>query len=151
MNEALGHVVVKVPDDIFIGGETALKKSLVTELSTAYELGTITNLPGSFLFYGLQVSQYLDYTIEFHADQKLDSLTPQCLSRFRRKIPDDSLNAVEQFQYNSIDGSSGFIGENAFPIVCFVSNYVQQRRNVALVSDISIQASPVRRLRALIS
>ena len=73
-NGELVLIVVKVTDDIFIAGSDGYKRNFIHKLKHTYELGTITHLPGSCLFFGLQVSQDPDYFIRVHADQKLSGI-----------------------------------------------------------------------------
>lgn len=95
---------MKIVDDFFIGGKYEVKRQFVDRLGKIYKLGTITHLPGNCLFFGLHVIQNPAFTIEVHANQKLNGTT-HVLSRARRKDTDDALNALELFHFNSINGS----------------------------------------------
>ena len=139
-------LVVKVTDDIFVGGPEQVKRSFIDRLGQKYELGTITHLPGTCFFYGLEVCQDGNCVIQVNADGKLNKIVPHVLSRQRRKQSCDLLNRLEQFHFNSVNGSIGFIGVHAFPLAAFVSSYLQQRRNSASVKDIALQSSMLKKL-----
>lgn len=124
LNDVLVLVVVKTVDDVFIGGQESVKRKFIKDLSHVYELGTITHLPGSCLFYGLYVTQMPDFNIQMHADEKLNGITPHLLSRSRRKESDSALNALELFHYKSVNGSIGFVGVHASPLAAFTSSYL---------------------------
>lgn len=146
VNQHIVLVVIKIVHDILTGGREPFKSQFIAKLSGVYKLGTITHLPGSCLFYGLQLIQDEKFFVTIHADQKLDGITPHHTSHFRRKQAEDDLNAMEQFHYNSVNGSIGFIGVHASPIAAFVFSYLQQKRNSAKVCDIAIQRSMLKKL-----
>ena len=134
-------LAVKITNDIFIAGNDPTKRNFIERLSEIYELSTITHLPGTCLLFGLHVSQSEDCSICVHADSKPAGISPYQVSRARRKQASDSLNTFEQFHFNTINGSIGFIGVHADPIAAFVSSHLQQRLNDATVHDIVIQSS----------
>ena len=145
-NGKLQMLVVKVTDDIFVGGAEEVKRLFIDRLGQKYELGTITHLPGNCFFYGLEVCQDENYVIQVNSDGKLNKIVPHALSRQRRKQSSDLLNRLEQFHFNYVNGSIGFIGVHAFPLAAFVSSYLQQRRNSASVKDIALQSSMLKKL-----
>ena len=76
--------VVKVSDDILVAGNDEVKRMFIDKRAKKYELGTITHLPGTCLFFGLQLLQEINYTIRINADHKLRKIEPYPLSRQRR-------------------------------------------------------------------
>ena len=146
-NDALRLVLVKVTDDIFIAGEEDLKRRFIERLSSVYELGTLTHLPGVCWFYDLLVCQDEEYKIQVHADAKRSELTPYQVSRIRRKDSKSALNPIERFHYNSLNGSIGFIGVYALPIAAFISSYWQQKRNSVTVQDPALQSTMITTLQ----
>ena len=148
-NGELVLMVVKVTDDIFIAGSEVHKRKFIHKLKQTYELGTITHLPGSCWFFGLQVSQDSDYVIRVDADQKLFGISSYNANRTRRRQSNEKLNKMEKFHYNSINGSVGFIGVHALTIASFVSSYLQQTRNYATVHDLSKKSGLLKKLKQL--
>ena len=143
---SLTLLFVKVTDEIFVAGSERRKREFIKNLCKFYYLGTIRHLPGSCLFFGLEVNKAIGYTVQVHADKKLAEIAPYKPSRFRRQNSSDELNSIDQFQFNSIDGSIGFIGVHACPLAAIVCRYLQQRRNSATVKDHEVQSTMLTKL-----
>ena len=146
-DKSLILALIKVVDGMFITGPPHEKRKFIEKLSSIYELGTITHLPGKCFFYGLHVTQHEDFSIAVSCDDKLNGIVPHVLSNFRRKQADEKMNDIEMNRFNSINGSIGYIGVHACPIACFVSSYLQQRKVTPTVSNISVQESLLRNLK----
>ena len=50
-------LVAKVTDDMLIGGPKEERQKSIEQLHGVYEIGTITHIPGKFLFFGLVIEQ----------------------------------------------------------------------------------------------
>ena len=142
-------VVIKLTDDILVAGYDQEKKRFINDLSSSYDLGTITHLPGICWFFGLEFSQTVDFMIQVHANAKLNKLVPHSIPRIRRKEIDSQLNSIESFHFNSLNGSIGFIGVHALPSAAFTSSYLQQIRNKLTVHDLALQGSMIKKLQRL--
>ena len=129
-------IVAKVVDDLLIGGIDADRKAFVDELSSFYKIGTLAHLPGKFNFFGLVIEQEDTGTIRLSADDKLHAVSPHTLTRLRRKSPEDNLNSVELFSYQSINGKLGFLGTTVSPFASFTSSHLQQAKGSATVHDL---------------
>lgn len=98
-------IVAKIVDDILVGGEDSFKNAFLRQLGSRYKLGTIVHLPGSFLYYGLRISQSEEFEIQVSADDKLNGIMPHAVSKPRSKQADDTLNALELHHFNSVNCS----------------------------------------------
>lgn len=119
-------VLVKIVDDLLIGGSRKIVRDFIKRLEKVYQLGTIVHLPGSFRFFGLKVEQDEDGTIMINGDEKLQSIEPCDLSRLRRKNINADLNPFELFSFQSVNGSLGFLGMTVSPFAAFGASHLQQ-------------------------
>ena len=88
-------IVAKVVDDILFGGTEKARREFQKYLESVYKLGTISHMPGQFLFFGLQITQDEHAEITVDADGKLTAIEPAVISRLRRKECDEPLSALE--------------------------------------------------------
>ena len=142
-------VAVKVVDDILFAGEESYVKSTIKKIQDNYELGTIAYGPGSFLFYGLQISQLEDFTISVHADDKLNAIECYPIDRNRRKQNDSILNSIEERSFRSVNSSLGWIGTVSSLFCSFYASYLQQKVPETTIHDLITQINAVRHLKKL--
>ena len=142
-------IVAKIVDDILFGGTEKARREFQKHLESVYKLGTISHMPGQFLFFGLQITQDDHAEITIDADEKLTAIEPAAISRLRRKECDEPLTALERHQYMSINGSMGFLGQNVSPFASFFTSYLQQRNSDLKVSDLVHQINIVKKLKSL--
>lgn len=67
-------VVIKVVDDILLTGKSTIVDSIIEKINSRFILGTIVHGPGSIHYYGLNILQHDDYTIEVAAEDKINYL-----------------------------------------------------------------------------
>ncbi len=67
-------IVIKLVDDILIGGNTSSRSSLIERLKKRFEVGTVSHTPGSLMFFGATVSQSEDGDNVLTADEKLSEI-----------------------------------------------------------------------------
>lgn len=149
ISNRLQALAVKVVDDIIVVAESTDLTQFVTQISSKYKVGTVVRGPGSFSFFGLEITQDTDGMIQVSGDEKLLALRPHPISRLRRKEIDERLNAVESFSFGSMNGSLGFIGHTASPFCSFTTSYLQQRRSNPVVKDLIQQCNMLRQLQDL--
>lgn len=77
----LNMIAVKVVDDVLFAGQREYVDSIVNKIKRSYELGTVVHGPGSFMFFGLSLTQEEDMTITIHADLKMKELEGFPISR----------------------------------------------------------------------
>lgn len=65
-------IVAKVPDDILIGGSPRAQESFIKELGKHYKIGIVVHTPGSFLFFGLTITQDENFRIQLSCEDKLE-------------------------------------------------------------------------------
>lgn len=142
-------LAVKVVDDILVCGQKTHLDQFVHNISAKYTVGTIVRGPGTLSFFGLTIVQDVDGTIQVSGDEKFAALKAHPLLRARRKQFEDSLNAAEQFSYNSLNESVSFIGYTTSPFCSFISSHLQQRCVSPLVKDLVVQWNILRQVQDL--
>ena len=140
-NGILKLIVAKIVDDLLIGGSDADRKEFVDGLSSFYEVGALEHLPGKFNVFGLVVEQEDSGTIRLSADEKLQAVTAHTLTSVRPKNPEDNLNSVELFSYQSINRKLGFLGTTVSPFASFTCSHLQQTKELATVHDLVKQSN----------
>lgn len=135
-NNKLLLIVAKVVDDILVGGDDKDRKKFVRQFADVYKIGTIVHLPGTFKFFGLLIEQDENLTIRISAQEKMDKISVHQLSRLCRKNQDDTLNSVERFSFQSVNGKLGFLGTTVSPIASFTSSHLQQTSGLGTVKDL---------------
>lgn len=124
-------------------------ESLVDGIQKQYELGTVVYGPGIFLYFGLQIIQHDDCSIEIHGDDKINSIECYPITRQRRKQGEEILNAVEVSSYRSMNSSIGWLGIGASPFCAFYGSHLQQRVPSTKVHDLICQINATRLLQKL--
>jgi len=145
--EKLEILAVKIVDDVLFGGETNVVEPIIDAVKHRYTLGTIVFGPGTFLFNGLQIRQYEDFTISIDGDSKLDGIEGYPIDRNRRRQISEPVNAIEKSSYSSVNGSLVWIGIAASPFCAFTSSYLQQRAPKATVQDLVAQINMLKQLK----
>lgn len=148
-NGKLEMVAIKIVDHVLIAGRLINLKETVKKIGNFYELGTITYGPGSFQFYGLRITQHDLGEITIDGDEKLNSINPYVLTRSRRKECEETLNAIEQKTFQSVNGAIGWLGISASPFCSLVSSYLQQRSSKPSVHDRVTQINMTKHLKRL--
>lgn len=64
----------KIVDDLIITGSPSVVDNFVKLIVEKFKLGTIVHGPGELRFFGLNIIQSDDYTIETNGDGKLNAL-----------------------------------------------------------------------------
>lgn len=100
-------ITVKVVDDVLFSGEVSVVKAAINQIQMQYELGTVVFGPGSFFLFGLEIIQLEYFTIQAHADEKVERLLAYLITRPRRKQADKELNSVELGSFRSVNSSTG--------------------------------------------
>ena len=105
--------------------------------------------PGTFLFFGLKITQETDYSITVQADDKLTRLECHSIDLNRRKQKDDVLNDLEFSSFRSVNSSIGWIGIAASTFCAFYASYLQQEVPDKKFSDLISQINALRLLKKL--
>lgn len=143
----LSAVVVKIVDDILIGGQLDTVDKIVDQVNHKFKLGTIFHGPGLFRYYGLNILQHEDFSAEIDAEDKLSAVEAFPLTRMRRKEFDAPLNVVERRSFSSLNSSISWLGVAASPLCSFYSSHMQQRLPTAKVSDLVAQINALKALK----
>ena len=115
----------KVVDDAPITAKRSKIQNFISCIKLLYKIGTIAFRPGSFLFYGLQMFQYINIAISTHGDRKLESLNCFPIDRRRRKQMSQVLNPVELKSFRSVNSSNGWLRTNSSLLCSFYSRWIQ--------------------------
>ena len=140
-NDMLSLLVSKVTDDMLVGGEKSERDGFIKKLGQHYDIGTITHMPGRFLFFGLIIEQSDEFNVTISADEKLEAIHPVPLTRMRRHQADEEVNKLEEHKYASVNGSLGFLGQNVSPFCAFYNSYLQQSKGKFTVHQLIKQAN----------
>jgi len=143
----LTMLAVKVVDDILFAGIQSKVRNVIHEIKGSYSLGTVVYGPGTFLFFGLNISQDTDMSISVDADEKLNSYECYPISRLRRKEVESNLTALEMKSFSSVNSSLGWLGIAASPFCAFYSSYLQQQSSNPTVYNLIAQINSLRLLK----
>ena len=121
-NEMLELVAVRIVDDVLLIGDRYTIENFIAQVQRKYKLGIVMFGPGTFLFFGLKLTQETDMTITIHAEKKLESLNCFPIDRHRRKQLDEHLNQIELKSFRSVNSSIGWLGTNDLLFCAFYSS-----------------------------
>lgn len=149
---ANGSIVVllaKVVDDIILAGKVDTVDNVIAAINQKFPLGTIAHGPGLLRFFGLNIRQNEDHSINVDCDDKLSAIAPYPLPLARRKAPDEPLNSIEARAFASINAALGWIGITCSLFCSEMSSRLQQSAPKATTRMISTQATQLRALQRL--
>ena len=146
---SLVTLAVKIVDAILFAGTKKDVSEVIHKIENNYKLGAVVYGPGTFLFYGLQITQDTDYSITVQSDEKLSKLEGYPVDRQRRKQIETSLNAAEMHYFRSVNSSIGWLGIAASPFCTFYASTLQQKLPSASVHDLISQINNIRVLKKL--
>lgn len=147
----LTMVIAKVVDDIIAAGIGNTAEQLLSDFGKQYELGKMESGPGNFRFFGINISQNDDLSIESDADDKLEGLFEYSLLRNRRKQQDGLVNKIEKSAFMSTNSSIGWIGTAASPLCSYYARHLQQKAPYIKVKHIIEQNNILRKLKRFVT
>lgn len=112
-------------------------------------MGTVVSGPGSFLYFGLQLTQDEDMNVTIHADNKIDAIECYPIDRLRRKQINETLNKVELHAFRSVNSTLGWIGNSASLFCALYASHLQQKSPEPIVKDLISQINAVKLLKKL--
>lgn len=113
--------MAKIVDDIIITGFAYIELRVVKEIYVTFALGSIANGPDHMLFFGLNIEQMDDFSVQTNCDDKLNQLEAYPLSRFRRSQIDQDINPIEKKSFASLNSSTGWmVCNNIFAFLCII-------------------------------
>ena len=142
-------IVSKPVDDILLAGTKEQVSDFFERISAIYKIWSIAWLPGSFKFFGLTNEQDGNGRIRLHADDKLQALEENVITRPRRKQFEDGLSTVELTAFQSLNGSLGFLGMTVSPFAVFPCSHLQQLENGYKVRDLVKQLNMLRAVKRM--
>ncbi len=146
-NGSVVLLVIKLVDDVLIGGDDSRRAHLIEKMKRSFEVGTVSHTPGSLMYFGVTITQTDDGDIEMDANEKLNSVATKTITRNRRKEQSSPLTSIELRDYRSVNGSICFMGMIASPLASFVSSYLQQASHSAKVKHMLLQTRMLKDLK----
>ncbi len=146
-NGKLTLILAKVVDDIIAAGVGNSAIQALNEFDKTFKLGEIKSGPGKLRFFGINISQNEDRSIDADADDKTKDLFEYSISKLRRKQYEEPMNAIEKSAFMSMNSSLGWIGSSASPLFSFYSSYLQQKNGDLKVKHIIEQNNIIKKLR----
>ena len=144
---SLRIILAKIVDDIILTGEDDDTNAFIEHFNSIYELGSVASGPGELRFYGTNVIQLDDFTIEINAEDKMSSISQYEFSRQRRKQIEEPINYLEKNAFMSFNSTLGWIGSTVSPLCSFYSSYLQQKLPGTKVKHIIEQNSIIKKLQ----
>lgn len=126
-NGEIQMLLAKIVDDIIVAGKDEVTSKLIEDFNSIFELGSVVNGPGEMRFFGTNLVQHEDMSVNINADDKLASIFEYKLSRQSRKQMDSKTNELETKSFMSINSTLGWIGSSCSPLCSFYSSYLQQK------------------------
>ena len=74
---------------------------------------------------------------------------PHTLPRYRRKESESHQNSIEQFHFQSVNGSLGFLGMCVRPFACFAASHLQQTDGPSTVTNMVKQGSLIKSVQSM--
>lgn len=121
------EVVDKIFYDLLMTWYRDVTDHPIDELNSKLPLGTIINSTDTLRYFGLNLIQNQDVTVEIDAEHNLQALKRYPISRICRKQMEDHLNEIERSKVASIHRSVGWIGASASRLRAEFSSSFQQR------------------------
>lgn len=146
-NNELILIVGMVLDDIKMAGKDNFPGIFLFKFNQIFKLGKVTVGPGRMRFFGINVIQEEDKTIQTNAEDKFNSLTEHYPSCPWRRQTNDIINDMERSHLASTNNYLDWIGMAASPLCSFHDSYLQQRAPDTKVTLIIDQINTVRKLR----
>ncbi|PXF49341.1 hypothetical protein BWQ96_00915 [Gracilariopsis chorda] len=145
--DGLTCVAVKIVDDVLFAAPRHVIEHIISWIQQDFQLGTIVFAPGTFQFYGLTVTQYDDYSVTVHGDDKLQSFEPFPIDRNRHRQVDEPFNQLELRVFRSLNSSIGWLGIAASPFRAIASSSLQQKGPHVTVKHLVSQCNALRNLK----
>lgn len=143
----LKMVLAKIVDDNILTGEGDIMERFISDFNGIFELGAVVIGPGNLRFFGINITQNDDFSIETNANDKLESVKEQILSTRRRKQYEQDVTPVERKQFMSLNSIIGWIGSAISPISSYYASYMQQKAHEIKVSHLVEQNNIIRKLK----
>lgn len=140
-------VLAKIVDDIILTGKDDITEKFLSEFNEIFELGSVVSGPGNLRFFGININQNDDYSIEVNAEDKLLNVNEYKLSPRRKKQYDSYVNEIEKKIFMSTNSTLGWIGSAISPICSYYASYMQQKAPRIKVSHLVEQNNIIRKLK----
>ena len=146
-NMEIYSIAVKILDDFLNTGKKNRVEHSISYIKHQYTLGIFVFATGSFLLYGLQITQNAYMTIRIHGDGKVKSLSCFPIDRRRIKQVSQVLNPIELESFRSFNSSLGWLGTNPSLLFSSYSSWQQQRAPNPTVHDSLYQINAMKVLK----
>lgn len=95
-NGELCALVAKIVDDVLLAGPNEIVDGHIRSFNDKFKLGTIMHGPGKLQFFGLNITQRPDFTIEIDADEKVQAVEQCPITRLRHLESETLLNQTQK-------------------------------------------------------
>ena len=139
-----GILVLHVDDALHAGKGDEYEKTMDKILKT-FEIKDDKRKEGNFSFLGRQVAQQPDGTVFVTMQTYLDDVKPIFITKTRRSTSDATVTGAEKTELMSLVGQLAWVARESLPQIAFDVSDLQQRFNVATVTEL-VRANTVLRL-----
>ena len=131
-NKTRGFIGVHVDDGLFVGDSVFHAK--INELENLFPFGSRKRR--NFVFTGLQINQYEDYSIHVDQTQYVKDINPINIHKDRRKMLEEPINDQERQDLRGLIGSLQYASVNTRPDLGSRLSFLQGKVNNGQVQDL---------------
>lgn len=140
-------LLAKIVDDIILTGEEGITAKFIDDFNRVFELGSVVSGPGEMRFFGTNLLQKDDMSVEIDVDDKLSNVFEYSFLRQRRKQMEEQVNDLEKKSFMSVNSTLGWIGSACSPLCSYYSSYIQQKLPDIRVRHVVEQKNILRKLQ----
>lgn len=93
-NKRLILVFAQIIEDLKVTGSDSSSDWLINKFNDTFKLGTIPSGPGRMRFFGINLEQADEFTVQTDAEEKLEDVMEYQLTGMRSKESDEPLNEI---------------------------------------------------------
>ena len=131
-NKTRGFIGVHVDDGLFAGDSVFHRK--VNELENLFPFGSRKRQ--NFVFTGLQINQYEDFSIHVDQTQYVKDINPININKDRRKMLEEPINDQERQDLRGLIGSLQYASVNTRPDLGSRLSFLQGKINNGQIQDL---------------
>ena len=144
-----GILVLHVDDALHAGKGDEYEKTMDQILKT-FEIKDDKRKEGNFSFLGRQVAQQPDGTVFVTMQTYLDDVKPIFITKTRRSTSDATVTGAEKTELMSLVGQLAWVARESLPQIAFDVSDLQQRFNVATVTELVRANTVLRQAKKLV-
>ena len=150
IGKILMSILVLHVDDALHAGKGEEYEKTMDQIFKTFDSKEDKQKEGNFSFLGHQVAQQPDGTVLVTMQTYLDEVKPIFITRTRRSTNDSTVTGAEKTELMSLVGQLAWVARESLPQIAFDFSDLQQRFNVATVTELVRANTVLRQAKKLV-